>query len=394
MASTLDGMDFDNMPSIEITTAIRILAQATQERFNISTMDMAGAFVGDDIARSNIFPYGDNTPIWSLEDEAGPLADFTGNIANLFTRMLFRYADIEKWNDADTDSENNNSRYDLSGAADAPGTYDNRLFEIIGDITNSYPDLSVSSPAEVKKWYDMIVVCSHILRPHGDGENDDYYIFEGSFDVEQAKTVAADEDGADFFGINASTYEPVGNTTPYSNFKSAQNALFGTLPDSYNTDTDSGTYPPDKGAPFSVRVARASGAGNYMSWTKCFQITYVADWTDSRAAVGFDGRPVSYKHQQRAALSETFPTGEDPTYIYPGSTTAQNERYYTSNVVTEVSDKDEIAVDHDLSAITVPTNITDLSANEQVLVFVGFDNVLDNLFLENWDGDGGFDSFT
>ena len=394
MASTLDGMDFDNMPSIEITTAIRLLAQATQERFNIASMTMAGVFIGDDVNKSNVFPFGSNTPVWSLEDEAGPLADFSDNIDALFTRMLFRFAEIEKWNDADTNKETTTTRYNLSDAADAPGTYDNRLFELIGDTTNSYPDLSVSAPEEVKKWYDMINLCAYIIRQHGDGFNDDYDIFNGSFDVEQAKFFSADEDGANFFGIDETTYELVSNTTPYSNFKTEQNALFGTLPDTYDTSTGSGTFPPDPAVPFDIRVARESGSGDYVSWTRCVQITYVADWTDSRAAVGFNGRPVSYKHQHRASIFEDFPTGEDPNYIFPASTTATNQRYYTTNVVTEVSDKDEIAVDHDLSAVTVPTNITDIAANEEVRVTVGLDANFRNHFLEFWNGDGGFDSFT
>lgn len=397
MASPLADVDWTDLDSAEMTTAVKLILVGLQERANLTMVRMDGTYntlgTPSDQTVSNYFPYGNNTPIYTLND-GDPLIDFTNEVEDLIQKCM-ACADIEKWDDADANSEGNLTQYRLSGVADDPGTYDNRLFEITG--YTSYPDLSVYAPEEVKKAYDMMVEFKYIIRAHGI-DNDDYMIFNGEFDVEEdsGTLVSNDVDGADWYGISdKDNGDPVGTTAPYTDFKAGNNNLFDSGSASYNEDTDSGTYPPNYQYPYRLRFTRYTGSGNYVNWLSAFRVTYVADWTDVKAAVGNTGQPISYQNQQNMrGLVNLFPTGEDTNWSWPKSTTGIAQRYYTDITLTVNGDKDEIEVDDDLSPVTLPTNITDIAAGEQVRITADYANTFRNLFLEYWNADGGFEYFT
>ena len=413
-ASLLDVVDWDNLEGVDIPIAVSVLAQATQERFNIGTVDRDGGMsntpgVNPSITLRDKFPYKSNTPIYTV-NEGDPLIDFTDEVEELLREMIPLYADIEKWDDADTDSSTDTTLFNLGNDADAPGTYDNRLFEVTG--YTSWPDLSVYAIEEVKKWYDMIVELKYIVRQSG-LRNDDYVIYNGVFDVEADAFGTANQDGAEYFSnpqlVPVDTGIPIADTSVYDLFEPANVALFGTLPSQFDESTDTGTFPPlpfqgGSGIGSTVYDVRASRSVSttYVSWIRAWETTYVTDWTDSVAAIGFIGKPLSYKNQiaARFSASSSVPSFT-PVITYPESTTADLQRYYTSNVVTRVGEIDTIAVDQKLTPITVPTTLAAFTSNNQEvennIVLFGSSNTLlfsDFQFLEDWDGDGGFEYYT
>lgn len=400
-ASLLAGVDWDNLPSEIPPVIIKLLCLATQERFNIGAISRIGTFFSssgggakDDDEIDNTFPYFIITdPQWEL-NEGDPVPDFSGEIQNLLHNSLRFYADTEKWTDALGTSTI--TLFNLNAAADVPGTYDNRLFEITG--YTSWPDLSVYAKEEVKKWYDMLTALKKVIRQRGDDQGgavgDDYMIYDGIFDVEQGKFFFVDQTGADFYTIDPTNYEAVSNTTPFDNFTTANDALFGTLPDSFDESTDSGTYPPELDTPYHIRVAR-KGDGNYVTWNKSFVPTYVADWDIIEAAIGLPGKPLSYEnHQFLQILTNNFPSGEDTNFVFPASTTAAQQRYLSTNILTRNLNIDKITVDLDLTPVDTPTLITDLLVNENVLVKVFMARAMGSYFLEDWDGEDGFSYYT
>jgi len=418
--SPLAQIDWTDLDSADLPLAVSLLAVATQERFNIGTVSKSGglrtALGAFTLSDRDIFPYKSNDPDWTLND-GDPLGDFTDEVASLLADIIKVFADTEKWDDAATNKETNSNIYVLDGVADAPGTYDNRLFEVTG--YTSYPDLSVYAAEEVKKWYDMIAVCTTIFRRSGI-DNDDYFIYDGVFDTESVGFFAGNPDGAEYFTAQVNPKDnprtPIADNTVYAAFDTANTALFGTTPDQFDESTDTGTTPPD-------RTGGGSGIGprfydmdatvsrlpdDYFNWEKSWKVTYVADWTDSIAAIGFTGKPLSYKNQLKADhTTVSFNSSFTPVVTFPASTTADLQRYYTTNVVTQSGNKDIIAVDHLLSPITVPATVAALNAtaiivnsgvavggNINVVSGIGDAQFSDTQFLELWNGEGGFDSYT
>lgn len=391
--SPLAQIDWTDLDSADMPLAVSLLMSATQERYSIACIDIDGGMrSGQSITRLDKFPYKDNDPDYTT-NSGDPMWNITTTVTNLIGNMIKFYADIEKWDDAATDLSSETTKYNLSMTADDSGTYSNRLFEVTG--YTSYPDLSVYAPEEVKKWYDMITVCKHVLRNHGVVDDNYYRIFKGVFDVEGTDAGTATIDGAEIYAVEVD----VSSTTEYTDYKADQDALFGTKPTTFDESVDTGTYPPSDNADevFRTSITRHASPSEteYTCWTRAWQITYVIDFADMRTTVGFAGRPLSYKNQTRLeTLGENFPTGEDTNFQFPASVTGIDQRYYTTNTVTQVSDKDEIEVDHLLSAVTLPTNITDLSANEVVEVNAYLRAGLTEYFLEFWDAEDGFDYYT
>lgn len=421
-ASPLAQIDWTDLDSADLPLAVSLLAVATQERFNIGTVSRSGGMRSNigifDIADRDIFPYKSNDPDWTL-NSGDPLGNFTAEVESLLSDIIKVFADTEKWDDAATDKETNSNIYVLDGAADAPGTYDNRLFEITG--YTSYPDLSVYAPEEVKKWYDMIAVCTTIFRRSGI-ENDDYFIYDGVFDTESVGFFNGNPDGAEYYTAQVNPKDnprtPIADNTVYAAFDTANTALFGTTPNQFDDSTDTGTTPPDRSGGGSgvgprfydmdATVSRVVVPDDYDNWQKSWKVTYVADWTDSISAIGFTGKPLSYKNQLKADHTTVlFNTTFTPTITFPASTTADLQRYYTTNVVTQSGDKDEIAVNHLLSPMTMPATVAALNAtaiitnsdvgvggNINVVSSSGETGFSDTQFLELWNGEGGFDSYT
>jgi len=394
--SLLAGYNWADLSAEEMTSAVQALAIATQERYNIAFTNTNGSIPNPTrLARSKYFPYKSNTGLTFELNEGDPLQDFSGYIETLLSASAERYADIEKWDDADTDSDTGTTSFVLSNAADAPLTYDNRLFEVTG--YTSWPDLSVYAKEEVKKWYDMLTTFKYVIRTTGFNRSTSsgYHIYKGEFEVGTDPFYNVDDaagQGADFYGIDetSATLEDPATTTPYSDMKTANTNYQTSTAATFNEDTEAADYTYDD-QPYTVRLRRDS-SGDYISCLRAHTDTHVLKWDQIRTFVGMTGKPVGYKRQASVTISETFPTGEDTNMSYPYLTTADEERFYCDLTVSEVLDTTEITIDLDIDPATMPTNLTDIAADENVTVFV--DVTFIGNWLEDWDGDGGFEYYT
>ena len=392
--STLADIDWTDLDSAEMTTAIKVLLIACQERHNIAFMDFTGTFPGP-TPSPDIFPFADNDPIFTLS-EGDPFLNPSGFVESLLSKSLIHYADLDKLDDyVGTTDTGSVALQTYNDAADAPGTYDNRLFEKTG--YTSWPDLSVGAPEEVKKLYDMVTTLKVVIRQYVNvGSetpiNDNEFIFDGEFDPAQSTGFGIDETGADYYGGNTRGEggNAVAATTPYTDFKTGNSNLFASGSTSWTTG-DSGTEP-EQTEPYTFNMGRLAG-GNYWAWQRSARWTYSVDWTDIIDNLGITGRPVDYDSSidKIASLIETFPVGHDTAITTPA---AVNVIYHRDVTISTVSNVDELEIDDQLGNATLPTNITDIAAGEEIDVLVSIATEGRRLFYENWDGEGGFDSFT
>lgn len=412
-ASLLADIDWTNLDSAEMTTAVKVLCIAMQERFNIGAMNMDGTYStsgtpanpSDDTLK-DMFPYKTNTPRWPLND-GDPLIDYTNNqaaqddLVHLIQNAAQHYADIEKWNDAATNKDSGDTRFVLSGAADAPGTYDNRLLEVTGYTT--YPDLTVMAPEEVKKLYDMVVIMRYVVRnTQATLRSNVHRVFGGEFDVSQAGNFSEgdDGDGANYYNSGSSSdVTPITNTTPYSAFETGNSNLFGSSAASFDESTDSGTYePPFFGGvdqPYYIKLVVTSGKAGYRNLIRAFQTHFVIDWATPKTAVGFIGKPLEYKTQNNmTSLTNTFPTGFDTNFNYPATTTAVDERYWETVTISTTLEVVTVKRDNLLVGVTLPAAPNSLAASDVIEVDPRMGGNLIVFQLEDWDGDGGFEYYT
>lgn len=411
--SLLADIDWTNLDSAEMTTAVKVLCIALQERFNIAACDLEGDFStsgnpanpSDNILK-NMFPYKGNSPRWPLND-GDPLVNYTDSglaaqddMVHLIQNAAQHYADIEKWDDAATNKDSGDTRFVLSGVADDPGTYDNRLLEVTGYTT--YPDLTVMAPEEVKKLYDMVVIMRFVSRNYNPATQTTavYRIFNGEFDVDLAAALTVDDnnngDGGDFYNGGVSTAVSTGTSTPYNDFKTGNTNLFGSSASTFNEDTDTGTFPPSLliAKPYNISFRRFSGS-SYTNFINSFQTAFVVDWDIAQTEVGFIGKPVEYKAQNTlTALTENFPSGHDTSFQFPATTTAINQRYYETVSDSAVGDVVTISRDNLLIGVTLPSTQTSIADAEAILVQAEFSNNLRVFILEDWDADGGFEYYT
>ena len=398
MASPLADIDWTNLDSAELSTAVKLLCKATQERYNIARVEFDGGYFdnpGD--PQVFIFPSVDpTTPEYELND-GDPVEDFSTQVQNLLQDCLRFYVDTDKVDaQIGTTEAGTIDIKTYNDAADAPGTYDNRLFEKTG--YTSWPDLSVYAAAEVKKWYDMVTTLKVVWRTYvntsGTPSNDNYRIWVGEFDKDFSKFYVVDEDGAEYYGgqTEGEGGEATSNTTPFTDFKTGNGNLFASGDFTFTEGVDTGT-PPEWDRPYKLNVGRLSG-GNYWNYIRAARLTIVGDWTDIEANTGITGRPIDYDESIDVirTFTETFPTGEDPN---TGTPAAEDVIYRRSiNSVTAVGDEEKIEIDDQITAGTMPTNITDIGTSEEILINIRLENGIRGIFYENWDDDGGFIYFT
>ena len=133
--SLLADIDWTDLDSAEMTTAVRVLCITLQERFNIGACDLEGDYStggtpanpSDNILK-DMFPYKTNSPRWTLND-GDPLINYTASgqaaqndMIHLIENAAQHYADIEKWDDADTNKESGSNLYKLSAVSTSNGT--------------------------------------------------------------------------------------------------------------------------------------------------------------------------------------------------------------------------------------------------------------------------------
>ena len=407
-ASLLAGIDWTDLDSAEMTTAVRILCIAMQERFNIGAMRYDGTYfaagtVADpsDNILKDMFPYKSNTPRWPLNDD-DPLVDYTtgfaaqDNLIHLIQNTAQKYADIEKWNDAATDKDSGDTLYTLWGAADAPGTYDNRLLEVTGYTT--YPDLSVMAPEEVKKLYDMVVVMRYVVRSTQDNFfNQTVWSnmereFNGEFDISETGAFGDGDNGkqADYYG-SVSDISPITDVTSYTDFETGNSNLFGSSSASYNAGTAQPFYL-GHARPYYIKLI--VGSGYYRNLIRAAQTSFLIDWAVPRAIMGFVGSPLEYKTQANmVALTNTFPTGFDTNFDYPASTTTTDQRYWETVSTSTASDIATVERDNLLVSVTLPASPSSLATNDTIVVNPEMSTTLAHTMLEDWGGDGGFEYY-
>jgi hypothetical protein len=413
--SLLAGIDWTNLSSAELTTAVKVLCQALQERFNIGAMRIDGTYLTSgtvanpsDNTLKNMFPYKTNSPRWPLND-GDPLVNFTdSNLAaqddlnHLILNAAQHYADIERWNDAATNKDSDTTLFVLSATDTDDPQYPTRLHEVTGYTT--YPDLSVMAPEEIKKLYDMVVEMRYVLRnPDPTARSNVHRVFKGEFDTSQSNFYVAEDnvgDGANYYNSGSASGIPIATTGPYSNFKTGNSNLFTTLSTSFDESTDSGTHEPPFyhgiDNPYYIWHRRFTADGlKYTNFIKSFLTYYVVDWATPQTAVGFTGKPVDYKGQNLISnLVETFPTGNDTNFQFPASTTAVNQRYWETLTDTAVGDVVTLKRDNLLVGVTLPATPSTIPNNDSIKVEVTVNSNLCVQYLEDWDGDGGFEYYT
>lgn len=409
--SLLAEIDWTDLDSAEMTTAVKLIVTALQERFNIGAMRLDGSYStggtvinpSDNILK-NMFPYKTNSPRWTFNNN-DPLADFTStNLAaeddlnHLLINAAQHYADIEKWDDAAINKDSGDTRFSLAFAADDPGTYASRLQEVTG--YTSYPDLSVMAPEEVKKLYDMVVIMQYAIRNYAFSMSGKHRVVDGEFDKDMDPFFISDENdngfGADFYNGGSSTDILVSNTTSYSSFKTGNGNLFGATSSTFDESTDSGTFNPiaeGLNSPYSIKFVR--NAGSYRNFINAYQYKYITDWTTAQTAVGFIGLPLSYKgHSLLTSLTNDFPVGHDPSFSFPGTSTAVNQRYYETITGSGTASAVTVSKDNLMAGLSLPATVTTMPDNEEILVIADVSSNLRANMLEFWDGDGGFESYT
>ena len=398
MPSPLADIDWTDLDSGEMTTAVFLLCKALQERYNIGRSSITGSFFNNpgEPHRYTFPSTATPNPSWELND-GDPLEDWSQEVEDLFEECIRFYIDTDK-NDALIGSAYNaNWLKTYADDADAPLTYANRLFEKTG--YTSYPDLSVYAPEEVKKFYDMVttlkVTHDTYVSTIGTRINDNYLIFDGEFDKDQSTGFGIDETGADYYGgaTRGEGGEAVTNTTPFTDFKTGNGNLFGSGTTSFNEDTDTGTAP-NWYTPYKLNVGRLSSGGNYWNWMRSARVTFVVDWTDVENNLGITGRPLDYDESidYINTITENYPTGQDPATGTPAGEDVVYRRSIES-VTTNVN-KISIEVNDQITVGTMPTNITDLSNGDIIDVEIVLGNNIRGIFYENWDGDGGFEYYT
>lgn len=243
MASPLADIDWDNLQGAEVTTSVRLLCLATQERYIIGTTDWPG---GVGVGYYNEYPMYEpplNNPKYAQPFDA--LANSV-QLNNMIDAMASVYRDKVRIDEyaagkvltsaPPTSTELIYLR--LSSPADDPVTYHNRLFELAsipGTDGSQYPDLSTLSGTEIKKWYDLITQFKWLERGRykngsgtvyeSDGPGADVTL-NGIFDPSERGLVGERNDNMSS-GEDYETY-PSELLTEYPTFKADHDALWGT----------------------------------------------------------------------------------------------------------------------------------------------------------------------
>lgn len=387
MASLLEVIDWDNLDSSELTTACKLLMSATQERFSLALMaiDEGVQNTGVSTFLYDSFDWGSNSPVYRLQD-GDPLILPDQVITDMISKTAQFYADLVKIGDEiGSTSSLGTAKKTLSDTADDPGTYPNRLLEIAG--YEDYPDFSSTvTTHEVKKWFDILAVMTHIFRrdsksfvdPNGN------LLIQGEFDNVKIGT-AFTIGGAKEYGSDP----PVTNatTTPWNDFITGHNLLFPGGADTDDIFNPSGVSSiTNDGLRYNFRAV--NGSTNYHVWQKSFTVTIVLDYAGMKGELGFTGLPLDYQTPGRMNIVSN---SVESTFTAASFREVDLEIYYVQFTESWASDEVSLEIDDGITKAVIPSTIPAPTPSVSSRVDVQFDE-LD--VIENWNGDGGFDYYT
>ncbi len=403
-ASLLADIDWTSLSSAELTTAVKLLCTALQERYAVACINIDGSGGG---SGRNLFPYGGNNPRWSLSP-GSPLANYTDsnladseNLNELLKYTASKYADIDRWNDAATNGDSGDTLFSLAQTDTDDPQYETRLLEVTG--YTSFPDFTIITAYEVKKLYDMIKALRYVIRyPQATIRSNVHRIFEGEFNVNQSAFFVVEDpegDGANYYKGDAFG-SIMSDGVSYADFKVGNSNLFGSTTSTFDESVDSGTHEPPfyNGIdnPYYVWFRRfKAGDEKYTNFIKAFQVKYVIDWSVPQGIQGFTGRPIAYMSQNIiTSLVNSFPAGHDTNFQYPGTTTGISQRYWETVTLSNNGEVDTVKRDNLLTGVTLPATQTSIANNQSIEVEPTMSSLLSSIHLEDWDGDGGFEYYT
>jgi hypothetical protein len=397
-ASLLAVIDWDNLDRAELTTACKLLASATQERFSISDIRLEGT--GSQQAGApykDIYPYGSNTPIYKLEAGEPLILDST-LLENMLKEAARNFFDRTLWlaemGEASISYNSLALYHPTNNNASDPVTYSSRLLELAGHT--SYPDFSETvTTSEVKKWYDIITqmkYCQRILTTASLG--DEYDLFKiGEFDTSLDAPVSGDPGARGpaekDYGTGDGLTLPSG--TEYSDFKTA----FDSLPNTDNEDSiynQAGTYLP--ATPYYMRVYSSGGTpGIYHTTLAYYKLRHELDYASIHSGLGISGIPKDLfrENEYNIVISSFYDTTfTAPTYSETEAVIYESDLTETSSgVVLKLVEELPISSFGAVAASLSTTGSPSRQWREDMTI-----TEKPGRFIEFWDYDGGFEYYT
>lgn len=383
-ASLFAVIDWDNMTYNELVTACKVLMSATQERVTIGQMPL-NQKLGSNL---DVFDWGNNTPAYKLED-GDPLILPNSTIQSMLSTIATNYVDLTKTEDAIGSGVSfiGGMVKRLNAAADNP-IYPNRLLELAG--YTSYPDFSdIVTTHEVKKWYDILGVARYVARTKNISTTTNVYT-RVRVDGEIDKTNAG---GTDFFNWSEAygTSPPSGRTTTsteWTNFDSAHGIIFAQGDSEYWFEEGEA-----EGQDFRrVYTYRAEyDSTGYNCWARAFEYVLELDYSLFHTNAGGSGLPLSYKAY---SLLDFVTDGTDTGNGFTAPTFAKTEDliYEASLSTSTAVDVVTITENTEITPAGIPATAPTPASATVSRAYV--EQYMNNFFIEDWDGDGGFDYYT
>ena len=408
MPSPLEEINWNNLSSAEVTTAIRLLMLTTAERYVIGQMNQSGLY---GTAIGDLFPRyvpAVNNPDWGLPNT--PLGGMSpANIKDSLDGLATWYIDKAKFDLIDGQAANNslfvNAR--LIANADDPVTYHNRMFELAGipgTDGSQYPDLQHGSPVEVKKWYDLITQCKWVdgrarrqldwLENFSQPDND--VDLEGEYDPNTGKSFTVDEEGCENYGLGTGE-SPTGDLTAWNAWRTAHDNLWGTFSTSYfRSELFDSSIPipprPEFRPEYIYFIHARRNSGVYKVQTQAMRSRVIIDWSTHRNVIGSTGKPLNYAavHQVFGQVSEFGSTG----ITWPGTHSIWKNFSIAFNEID--ADTTEVICTPTFPKAIIPASLIPNNTFYKVWVTLpnAPSNAIQQWLIELWDGDGGFVFFT
>ena len=398
MASPLESVDWDNLAGEELTTVLRLLCSALQERYVVGRMSFLGDITGHPDLNPHpsqlkrYFPYGNNNPKWM--GDSWPCFALNNDINDL---MLYASAEYVYKPGLDallgqsapfTFQQRRN--YSFATAA-FDSSYPNRLYEIAG--YTDLIDISTGSAVELKKFYDLLKLLKWVNRFHGlswdnsSSNNNTEYV--GEFDLSQSHFFLQDQNGADFYGSN--NYRDAAlDTGGYTSFVNGHSNLFSAGNASHlRSDQNNTTHPLQTGFYYHWRFRTTGSAGNlpgsprgYLNWIHAFRVKEIYDWSVARSVIGFTGKPNQVERYDY--ISDVTYTMDHTGFSYTPD--AENILRKATPTFTDIdADNHTVEFNENLNLANMPASIP--PENDESLVLLNMATALD---IEFWDYEGGF----
>jgi hypothetical protein len=387
--SLLAVIDFEDLSTCEYSILVKTILSATQERYSISRVNIDGdsqPFTGaETFAR---FKYGTNDAKYKF-NEGDPVIFNRDLMVDLIENAADDYADLEKIYDEIGSEQIDFIQKRLGLDADDDETYESRLMEVAEE--EEYPDFQIISSHDVGIWYNLIKQLTHILRFYTKSSADrvgDYAKLNliGGFDTTNAGTILTPQ-GARDYGSDPSVLNT--NTTPWTDWKTAHDNLFSG-DDTGDAFDQAGTYLPTDPANERYRLRASIGGSNYHVWLKAFSIQYEVDFSGIKDFLGNEGLPLDFARLNIMEIAQNTVATADG---WTAASFRENEDEVYEEVLSETWDGDTVKIDIDdgITKAVIPSSLPTTTGQSND-IYVRFGDIHSG-FIENWDGEGGFDYF-